>query len=186
MNSIALRPAETEASPYAGYQLAYEVKKLMYDKMFVEFFSFCCCWVVTCYVVFILLPIFVSKVIISVAMFVESWFHGSHFNFRSAKFSFVNNLYFYSCLSICWISFQWSVLIFDMSLLKANGAWWRLRSSKSKRCYAASWHRRRSIKRLWLWKDRNEVRFDGNVPLESGTEPRRLYPGSQSGGYDCP
>lgn len=28
----SLRPAETEASPYAGYQLAYEVKKLMYDK----------------------------------------------------------------------------------------------------------------------------------------------------------
>lgn len=30
----AIRPAETEASPYAGYQLAYEVKKLMYDKTF--------------------------------------------------------------------------------------------------------------------------------------------------------
>lgn len=32
LKSCTLRPAETEASPYAGYQLAYEVKKLMYDK----------------------------------------------------------------------------------------------------------------------------------------------------------
>lgn len=52
MNLRALRPAETEASPYAGYQLAYEVKKLMYDKTF----SFCELFLrnlfFLCYVVF--------------------------------------------------------------------------------------------------------------------------------------
>lgn len=48
LNEKFSRPAETEASPYAGYQLAYEVKKLMYALTFfakITFFlyrpSFC-------------------------------------------------------------------------------------------------------------------------------------------------
>lgn len=44
----ALRPTETEASPYAGYQLAYEVKKLMYDKTFSNHFFFFVLWSYFC------------------------------------------------------------------------------------------------------------------------------------------
>lgn len=35
------RPPENDANPYAGYQLAYEVKKLMYDNK-ETFYTFFC------------------------------------------------------------------------------------------------------------------------------------------------
>jgi hypothetical protein len=56
---FSLRPAETEASPYAGYQLAYEVKKLMYDKPFSNLPFAVGFLIITCCVVLFSLSIFV-------------------------------------------------------------------------------------------------------------------------------